>query len=227
MVIALVTLLEEGSSCSGDSRLSVSANLPLSLFASVFLCLPLCMSASLFLPHCVSACLPLGFCLTVCLCLSYSFSDSLSAPGEYRSSTMPLYTHTIAHSHNHTLLITCTCCYDQTKGTQDKDFSYSFSDSLSAPQTPIQTNNLFRYLQKRTLSADGDSYSKLDNSFGDGLVENASNDGPTRMGEYSLHLCLSVCRTHNHILTYPLSLVLVMTRSKEFKTSRSLLMMIL
>ena len=29
------------------------------------------------------------------------------------------------------LLITCTCCYDQTKGTQDKDFSYSFSDSLS------------------------------------------------------------------------------------------------
>jgi len=41
---------------------------------------------------------------------------------------------------------------------------------------------MFRYLQKRTLSADGDSYSKLDNSFGDGLVENASNDGPTRMG---------------------------------------------
>ena len=33
--------------------------------------------------------------------------------------------------HTHTLLITCTCCYDQIKGTQDKDFSYSFSDSLS------------------------------------------------------------------------------------------------
>ena len=27
---------------------------------------------------------------------------------------------------------TCTCCDDQIKGTQDKDFSYSFSDSLSA-----------------------------------------------------------------------------------------------
>ena len=25
------------------------------------------------------------------------------------------------------MLITCTCCYDLTKGTQDKDFSYSFS----------------------------------------------------------------------------------------------------
>ena len=29
------------------------------------------------------------------------------------------------------MLITCTCCYDLTKGTQDKDFSYSFFDSLS------------------------------------------------------------------------------------------------
>ena len=63
-----------------------------------------------------------------------TFSDSLSQffwNGEYRSSTMPLYTHTITHSHNHTLLITCACFYDLTKGTQDKDFSYSFSDSLS------------------------------------------------------------------------------------------------
>jgi hypothetical protein len=25
------------------------------------------------------------------------------------------------------MLIICTCCYDLTKGTQDKDFSYSFS----------------------------------------------------------------------------------------------------
>ena len=32
---------------------------------------------------------------------------------------------------SHTLLITCTCCYDQIKGTQDRDFSYSFCDSLS------------------------------------------------------------------------------------------------
>ena len=31
----------------------------------------------------------------------------------------------------HTLLITCASCYDQIKGTQDKDFSYSFPDSLS------------------------------------------------------------------------------------------------
>ena len=31
---------------------------------------------------------------------------------------------------SHTMLITCTCCDDQIKGTQDKDFSYSFSDSL-------------------------------------------------------------------------------------------------
>ena len=36
-----------------------------------------------------------------------------------------------SYSHSHTLLITCTCCYDLTKGTQDKDFSYSFSGSLS------------------------------------------------------------------------------------------------
>ena len=28
------------------------------------------------------------------------------------------------------MLITCACCYDLTKGTKDKDFSYSFSDSL-------------------------------------------------------------------------------------------------
>ena len=32
---------------------------------------------------------------------------------------------------SHTMLITCTCCDDQIKGTQDKDFSYSFSDSHS------------------------------------------------------------------------------------------------
>ena len=67
--------------------------------------------------------------------------------GEYRSSTMPLYTHNVkfasvclftptlthshTHTHSHTLLITGTCCYEQIKGTQDKDFSYSFSDSHS------------------------------------------------------------------------------------------------
>ena len=35
-------------------------------------------------------------------------------------------------THSHTLLITCTRCYDEIKGTQDNDSSYSFSDSLSA-----------------------------------------------------------------------------------------------
>ena len=45
---------------------------------------------------------------------------------EYSSLTMYLYTHTTAHSHSHTMLITCTSCDDLTKGTQDKDFSYSF-----------------------------------------------------------------------------------------------------
>ena len=57
--------------------------------------------------------------------ISYSLFNSLSLCCEYRSLTMYLYTHTITHSH--TMLITCTCCYDLTKGTQDKDFSYSFS----------------------------------------------------------------------------------------------------
>ena len=45
------------------------------------------------------------------------------------ASALQPHTHTLTHSH--TLLITCTCCYDLTKGTQDKDFSYSFFDSLS------------------------------------------------------------------------------------------------
>ena len=39
--------------------------------------------------------------------------------------------HTPTLTHSHTMLITCTCCDDQIKGTQDKDFSYSFFDSLS------------------------------------------------------------------------------------------------
>ena len=46
------------------------------------------------------------------------------------SSSCPSTTHTHTITHSHTLLITCTCCYDQIKGTQDKDLSYSFSDSL-------------------------------------------------------------------------------------------------
>ena len=42
-----------------------------------------------------------------------------------------LHSHNDTHTHSHTHLITCTCCYDETKGTQDQDFSCSFSDSLS------------------------------------------------------------------------------------------------
>ena len=55
-----------------------------------------------------------------CLTLSHMLLDHAS---------LNSHNHTLPHSH--TLLITCTCCYDLTKGTQDKDFSYSFSDSLS------------------------------------------------------------------------------------------------
>ena len=45
------------------------------------------------------------------------------------ASTFQPHNHTITH--NHTLPITCTCCYDEVKGTQDQDFSCSFSDSHS------------------------------------------------------------------------------------------------
>ena len=40
----------------------------------------------------------------------------------------------------HTLLITCTCCYDQIKGTLDKDFSYSFSDSAMMRSKELTTS---------------------------------------------------------------------------------------
>ena len=63
-----------------------------------------------------------------CMCVCVSLCLVVSGHIEYRSLTMYLNTHTITHSH--TLLITCTCCYDLTKGIQDKDFSYSFFDSL-------------------------------------------------------------------------------------------------
>ena len=56
--------------------------------------------------------------MPVCVCASLDAYFSLF-----------LYVHTLPHSHK--ILITCTCCYDLTKGTQDKDFSYSFFDSLS------------------------------------------------------------------------------------------------
>ena len=65
-------------------------------------------------------------CVTVSPRLSL---DMLTAPRPCLFTLTQSHTHTLTHSH--TLLITCTCCYDQLKGTQDKDFAYSFSDSLS------------------------------------------------------------------------------------------------
>ena len=54
--------------------------------------------------------------------------DSLSCLSTFGFGHVPF---NLTLTHSHTLLITCTCCDDQIKGTQDKDFSYSFSDSLS------------------------------------------------------------------------------------------------
>ena len=51
------------------------------------------------------------------------------------ASALQPHTHTITHSH--TLIIICTCCCDGIKGIQDQDFSYSFSDSPSAPSLPL------------------------------------------------------------------------------------------
>ena len=48
-----------------------------------------------------------------------------------QDSLLCIYLYTLTITYSQSLLITCTCCYDQIKGTQDKDFSYSFSDSLS------------------------------------------------------------------------------------------------
>ena len=56
------------------------------------------------------------------------------------ASALQPHTHTITHSHTHP--ITCTRCCDAIKGTQDQDFSCSFSDSLSlvALQVHIDQN---------------------------------------------------------------------------------------
>ena len=72
----------------------------------------------------VSACLSDSL-LFVSHCLRSSFLSSCCV-------FLSLCHCTLTLPHSHTLLITCTCCYDLTKETQDKDFSYSFSDSLSA-----------------------------------------------------------------------------------------------
>ena len=63
-----------------------------------------------------------------------SFSDSLSVLSVLSRLLFASWlSRRLDHAslHSHTLLITCTCCCDEIKGTQDKDFSYSFSDSLS------------------------------------------------------------------------------------------------
>ena len=89
-----------------------------------------------------------------------------------------------SYSHPYTLPITCTCCYDLSKGTQDKDFSYSFFDSLSG----------------FCFSLTSDEYSS------------------SSMLLYTLTITLSslLC-----------IILVVMMRSTEFKTSRSILMLIL
>jgi hypothetical protein len=55
--------------------------------------------------------------------------QSAISPAQLARSTSINDTHTTTQTptHFHTMLISCTCCYDLTKGTQDKDFSYSFS----------------------------------------------------------------------------------------------------
>ena len=48
---------------------------------------------------------------------------------------------TLSYNHTHTLLIACTCCHDEIKGTQDQDFSCSFSDSLSHAVLVVMTKS--------------------------------------------------------------------------------------
>ena len=80
-------------------------------------CLMLCTSAALTPAAASLNALKIypSCCMCVCVSLCHSWILSLC--------------HTLTHSL--TLLITCTCCYDLAKGTQDKHFSYSFSDSVS------------------------------------------------------------------------------------------------
>ena len=80
--------------------------------------------------------------LSFSLSLSYNFE-----PKELKTKIS--HTHSLILSHtifsdslSHTVLITCTCCYDLTKGTQDKDFSYSFSDSLSLRSLSVRSREV-------------------------------------------------------------------------------------
>ena len=93
-------------SCSFSDSLSCHCALSLGMLFHNFLDITIMCLLSLCFFHPVTV--KVG-----CLTLSLPFNLTLTLP------------------HSHTLLITCTCCYDLTKGTQNKDFSYSFFDSLS------------------------------------------------------------------------------------------------
>ena len=66
--------------------------------------------------------------------LQFLLQSSYGWDGEYRSSTMPLYTLTITHSH--TLTITCTCCLMKSKEFKTK-ISHAHSLILSLPSPLI------------------------------------------------------------------------------------------
>ena len=106
----------------------------LGFFLSCF-CLPgsshsLSLSFSVSFIHCLFHSLSLSFTVSLIHCLSHT-----------ASLTLPL-SHCLSLTHSHTLLISCTCCYDQIKGTQEKDFSYSLSDSLSLPLSHTASHSL-------------------------------------------------------------------------------------
>ena len=109
--------------------LSLPASVSLSLCISQPLYLSLCMPQLFCLSASVSQSLYL--CISVSLYLSVSVSLSLSASQSLSLSASDARGRKYVLTH--TLIITCTCCVDLTKGAQDKDFSYSFFDSLSQP----------------------------------------------------------------------------------------------
>ena len=87
----------------------------------------------------ISASQPLSLSVSVSVSVSAFVSQSLSLS---LCLSVSAHTHTLTHSH--TLLITCTCCYDEIKGTQDQDFSCSFSAfvSVSAFVSQPQSHSL-------------------------------------------------------------------------------------
>ena len=95
------------------------------VFCALITLCPSCSSRLQSLPPSSPLCLTLPHPAALCLTLLQSAALCLTL------SLIPSQPHTHTLTHSHTLLITCTCCYDQIKGTQDKDFSYSFSLILS------------------------------------------------------------------------------------------------